>query len=110
MDDLSVISRPKPVSSRVETIQRLRAHEGDIRRHFVTALYLFGSAARDELYLDSDIDVFVDYDADAFTFVQLLRLPQVLEAALGRRVDFMTRDGIHPRLRSDIERSSVRVF
>jgi uncharacterized protein len=59
----------------------------------------------------SDVDMFIDYDEDsAFSFVELTRLKDFLEKKLGRSVDLTTRAGLHPRLRADIERSSIRIF
>lgn len=101
----------EPVTSRDEVLQRLRDHEADIRRFYAESLYVFGSAARDELGPDSDIDVFIDFDHDGpFSFVELIQAGEYLQSLLGRRVDFTTRDGLHPRLRDHIEKSSIRVF
>lgn len=77
----------------------------------VNALYLFGSAARDELRADSDVDVFVDYDPEGpFSFVELLDLQRYLADCFGRPVDLTTRAGLHPRLKARIEQSSIRVL
>jgi uncharacterized protein len=76
-----------------------------------TGLFLFGSGARDALLPMSDIDLFVDYNRDGtFDFVRLCRLEEFLTARLGTPVDLGTRDGLHPALRPEIERSSIRVF
>lgn len=77
----------------------------------VKALYLFGSAARDELASASDVDLFVDYDpAGEFSFVELVRLKALLEQKLSRDVDVTTREGLHPRLRAEIEQASIKIF
>jgi predicted nucleotidyltransferase len=96
--------------TRGETINALRDHAADIRAHGVTALYVFGSAARGEAGPDSDVDLFVDYDPEAFDFVHLIRLREELSLLLGRPADLTTRDGLHPDLRDDIEAEAVRVF
>ena len=94
-----------------DALQRLRANAQDLRRSGVKALYLFGSAARDELANDSDIDIFIDCDdSSVFTLLTLLQLQNRLRDRLGREVDLMTRSSLHPDLRSDIEVSSIRVF
>jgi Nucleotidyltransferase domain len=46
--------------TRDEIIGRIRSRAGEIRALGASALFLFGSAARDELREDSDIDVFID--------------------------------------------------
>ena len=99
------------VSTRDEVIAVLRAEAAAIRKLGATALYLFGSAARDEMGPDSDVDVFIDYESDgSFTFVEWARLEEFLGARLGRDVDVSTRRSLHPRLKSRIEMSSIQVI
>ena len=76
----------------------------------VRSLYLFGSAARGEARDDSDVDLFIDYDSEKFSFVELIRTRERLSRALGRTADLTTRDGLHPMLRSQIEAEAVKVF
>jgi hypothetical protein len=76
-----------------------------------TSLYLFGSTARGEADARSDLDVFIDYDADGrFSLLELVGIKLLLEKELGVEVDVTTRDSLHPMLRADIEHSAVRVF
>ena len=93
-----------------QAISSLQRHAAEIRSHGVTALYLFGSAARGEEGPESDVDLFVDYDPEAFDFVHLIRLRDRLSRLLGRRADLTTRAGLHPVLREQIEAEAVRVF
>ncbi len=99
-----------PAMTRNETIAALREHASAIQAQGVTALYLFGSSARDEARPDSDVDLFVDYDPDRFSFVGLIRLRESLSRELGRKADLTTRDGLHPMLRRNIEAEAIRVF
>jgi predicted nucleotidyltransferase len=76
-----------------------------------TALYVFGSAARDELGPGSDVDIFIDYDPEGpFSFVELIQLQWLLADILQREIDLTTRGGIHPMLKEEIEHSSIRVL
>ncbi len=76
-----------------------------------TALYLFGSTVRDEAQLASDLDIFIDYDADRrFSLLDLVGIKQHLEEELAMTVDITTRNSLHPMLRADIEQSAIRVF
>lgn len=94
-----------------EVIERLKHHAEPVRALGATSLYLFGSVARDDAQGASDLDLFIDYDRDSsFNAFDLVGIKQYLERALGVDVDVTTRDGLHPMLRSDIERSAVRVF
>ncbi len=94
---------------RNEALKALKSSAEVIKAHGATALYLFGSSARDEARTDSDLDLFVDY-ADDFSLVDLVDIKLYLEDRLGVPVDITTRDSLHPMLRRSIENSAVRVF
>jgi uncharacterized protein len=97
--------------NRDTAIRTLQDNADAIRKLGATALFLFGSAARDELHADSDIDVFIDYDPEGpFSFVELVGLKDLLEATFNCEVDVTTRAGLHHRLKSSIEASSIQVF
>ena len=94
-----------------ETIETLKASSNKVRALGATGLYLYGSASRNELSANSDVDLFIDYDpASAFSFVELVRLQELLTGELKRAVDLTTRNGLHPLLRPDIERTSIKIF
>lgn len=97
--------------TRNETIATLKASSEQIRALGATALYLYGSAARDELSPASDVDLFIDYDPKGpFSFVELIRMQEFISAQLDREIDLTTRNGLHPLLRPEIERTSIRVL
>jgi uncharacterized protein len=96
---------------REEVIARLKKTEPALRAFGVGALYLFGSHARGEAGPDSDIDVFVDPAPDKpFGFTPFMDTYEALQEAVGEKLDYGTRKGLHPLLRSDIEREAIRVF
>jgi predicted nucleotidyltransferase len=83
----------------------------EIRAHGVRALYLFGSTARGLARDDSDVDVFIEPErADRFNAFDLIDVKSILEKRLDAHVDLTTRDGLHPRLREQIEREAIQVF
>jgi hypothetical protein len=97
--------------NRAEAVRRLRFHADAIRARGATSLYLFGSTVRDAANLDSDLDLFIDYNPnEKFSLVDLVDLKLFLEDELGTKVDVTTRDSLHPMLRGDIEKSALRVF
>jgi predicted nucleotidyltransferase len=96
--------------SRTDIIAALREKASDIRGLGATSLYLFGSVARNEATERSDVDLFVDYDPERFSFVELIRLRERLSAILGRPADLTTRDGLHPLLRPAIEAEAIKVL
>lgn len=95
---------------RREAITALREQAADIKALGATTLYLFGSTARDDAMPFSDLDLFVDYDPDRFSLVELVGIKQLLEKRLGVSVDLITRDSLDPLLRDRIEASAERVF
>lgn len=95
---------------RREAVATLREQAADIKALGATALYLFGSTARDDAMPFSDLDLFVDYDPDRFSLVELVGIKQLLEKRLGVSVDLTTRDSLDPLLRDQIEASAERVF
>jgi predicted nucleotidyltransferase len=83
----------------------------EIRAHGVRAPYLFGSTARDAAREDSDVDIVIEAEqTDRFNAFDLIDLKSILEKRLDAHVDVTTRDGLHPRLREQIEREAIRVF
>lgn len=96
---------------KAEAVEKLRAFEPRLRALGATSLYLFGSTARDEATPSSDLDLFLDLDpAQRFTLLDLVSAKLMVEDELGTNVDVATRDGLHPRMRDEIEREAVRIF
>ena len=98
--------------NRAEIIARLRRAEPALRAHGVGALFLFGSYARDEARADSDVDVFVDADADSFYSLHhyLGAYESLQEVLPGIEIGFSSRDGIIEFYRREIENEAIRVF
>jgi uncharacterized protein len=71
-------------------------------------LALFGSAARDELRPESDVDVLVCFEGPA-TFDGYFALKNYLEGELGRPVDLVTDKGLRKEIRPNVEREAIRV-
>ena len=96
---------------RDELIARLKEAEPAIRARGASALYLFGSYARNEARPDSDVDVFIDKDkGQKFGFDEFMDIYFLLQDRIGDRVDYGTREGLHPALRQSIEKEAIRVF
>ena len=91
---------------RAAILNPLRQRDPELRPLGVSALYLYGSTARDEARPDSDVDLFVDPDYERFAFVELFRLEETLSC----KVEVTTRDGLHPLLKSNIEQDAIKVL
>jgi predicted nucleotidyltransferase len=96
---------------RDDAIARLKAAEPAIRALGASALYLYGSHARDEARQDSDVDVFIDKDpARPFGFDAFMNIYFKLQDTLGTDVGYTTRDGLVAFYRPAIEREAIRIF
>jgi uncharacterized protein len=94
---------------RDNVLRLLQEHKPHLVRDFgVTVLALFGSAARNALRSDSDIDILVAFDGPA-TSKRYFGVQFYLEDLLGRPVDLVTEKALRPELRSSIEREAIRV-
>ncbi|OGA27144.1 MAG: DNA polymerase subunit beta [Betaproteobacteria bacterium RIFCSPLOWO2_02_FULL_65_24] len=95
--------------NRTTILELLNQHRDEVQRRFGTKrLALFGSAARDELRDDSDVDILVEFSGPA-TFDGYMDLKFFLEELLGRSVDLVTKDAVKPRMRLIIERDLIDV-
>jgi len=94
---------------RAAVIDILKRHRAELEAEFgVRRLALFGSAARDQMRSDSDIDVLVELAAPV-SYERYFALLERLERLLGRRVDLVTERGLKSRARRHVEQDLVRV-
>jgi predicted nucleotidyltransferase len=94
-----------------DVIDRLKKAEPALRATGVGALYLFGSHARDEADTNSDVDVFVDPQADeTFGFLDFMKAYETIVDAVGPNVGYSTREGLSRYIRDSVEREARRIF
>ncbi|HMQ16623.1 MAG TPA: nucleotidyltransferase domain-containing protein [Phycisphaerae bacterium] len=73
------------------------------RRHRVSELAVFGSVARGDARLDSDLDLLIDFEPGArIGFIALAQLTRELQDLFERPVDVVTKRGLHPRIRAAV--------
>jgi uncharacterized protein len=96
----------EPVRNRTEALERLADLAPHLLSRGVTSLRVFGSAGRDALTNESDVDILVEFDRPVGAF-EFLDLQDDLARALGRRVDLVTSAAIKERMRARIEREAV---
>lgn len=90
---------------KAEVVRILRENMGEIRKFGVRRIGIFGSAVRDELREDSDIDIVVEFERGKGTFENFGGLVEFLERLFGREVDILTPGGIESiRIRTVRER------
>ena len=70
----------------------------------------FGSFARGEATEDSDIDLLIEFKGKKKSLLDLVALKMELEEALGRHVDLITYNSLHPLLRERILSEQVIIL
>lgn len=70
---------------------------------------LFGSVVRGEAKKKSDIDILVRFSGRK-SLLDLVRLQFILEDELGRKVDLLTYDSIHPLLKDIILKEQKVIY
>ena len=79
------------------------------RNNDVSSLCLFGSYARNEETAKSDIDLLVEFSKPKSLFA-LVRLERILSAAIGKKVDLITKASLSPNLRDRILNKLRTIF
>jgi hypothetical protein len=87
----------------------LKKHKKDLVQLGVRTLSLFGSVSRNQETKKSDVDVLIDFDARKGLFV-FVQIQQFLEQLLGRKVDLVTKNALHPALKKQILKEAKNVF
>ncbi|MEP6869335.1 MAG: nucleotidyltransferase domain-containing protein [Novosphingobium sp.] len=83
----------------------------ELRAGGINALYLFGSQARGDAGEASDIDLLFEVSDDSrFNLIDQAHFQIRLQEILGRKVDFISRDGMRPRMKRRVEAEMVRLL
>lgn len=90
-----------------DIISLLEKNSDAIKDFGVKELGVFGSFARNEQKLDSDVDVLVNLQRE--TFRDYMGLLSFLEKLFGRKVDLVMKDTIKPIIRDRILRETIYV-
>jgi hypothetical protein len=71
------------------------------RQHGARSVRIFGSTARGEASVTSDLDILVDMETKS-TLLDIVAIKQDLEDLLGCRVDVVTESALSPYIRKDV--------
>lgn len=81
------------------------------RRYGVQELFLFGSAARGESRVDSDIDLLVEFTPGVrIGLLKFESLVEEQELLTGRRVDLVTKRGLKPWIRGNVLKDARLIY
>lgn len=95
------------MTNRQEIITRLRSLKAELNtRYDVKEIGIFGSVARGDEGLESDLDLIVEFgpDADLITYIGLW---QFLEDVFKTKVDLVTKKGLRTEMRENVMRDIV---
>ena len=94
-----------------EVIAKLRAHEPELKAAGVVRLSLFGSTARNEARVESDVDLLAAFDeAQSLSLLDMIGIENRLMDLLGQPVDLIEEGTLKPRARENVNREAVRAF
>ena len=97
---------------RAALIDFLKTYEAALRENGATGLFIFGSRALGTNRLDSDLDLFIDYDpvAKVPNMFRLMQIEEAMSMKLGIPVTITTRNALHPLMKARIEHDAVQVL
>lgn len=85
--------------------------EAFCRRYPIRKLSLFGSVLREDFTPESDIDVLVEFEANAgIGYFELVQMQTELSALLGRTVDLLTPNALSKYFRADVLNSAQVIY
>jgi predicted nucleotidyltransferase len=80
-----------------------------LQQHDVIHAAIFGSFARGEEREDSDLDILVEF-GEGKSLLDLVGLKLELEEFLGRKIDVVTYNALHPEIREKVLEEQVAII
>jgi len=77
--------------------------------YHVKTLRIFGSMARGESRMDSDVDLLVTF-SKPISLLQMVGLERELSAVIGRKVDLLTVKSVSRYLRNSVLKESCQIY
>lgn len=93
----------------VQILKILKDKKKDLEKKYpISELALFGSYARGDYHVNSDIDILVDFSSriDGFDFI---RLAHELEDLFNYKIDLVSRSAIKPGYLPYVEKNMIHV-
>jgi uncharacterized protein len=98
------------IESRQSLVDRIGQLAPELRALGVARLSVFGSFARNAARDDSDIDLLVEFLPGRKTFDNFSSVYDLLEDALQRRIELLTRESLSPYIGPRILKEAMDVF
>ncbi|HEX6987722.1 MAG TPA: nucleotidyltransferase family protein [Planctomycetaceae bacterium] len=90
------MSTVTPAADKTDVFERLAKLAPALADLGVRRIGLFGSFVRGEQQADSDVDLLVSFQRGRKTFRNFMEAADLLEGALGRKVDIVTPESLSP--------------
>ncbi len=96
---------------RDQIVSLVQEHAAELRARGVIGLGLFGSLARGDAGVDSDIDIVIDVaPQQKFSLIDLAGLRVFLCELFRHETDVVIRDDLRPDFRETVDRETVRLL
>ena len=105
----SLSSSSTKVPRRDDVLEIVASHRQQLQAMGVKSLELFGSVARDDANVDSDIDFFVEL-GDSIGYFGLLKIQYYLEDILDCPVDLGMKEALREHLREPVLEEAIHVI
>ncbi|MGZ8842886.1 MAG: nucleotidyltransferase family protein [Pyrinomonadaceae bacterium] len=86
------------IERKTDLFALLAKHQHELREFGVRRLGVFGSFARDQHDVRSDVDMLVEFEQGKKSFDNFMHLAFFLEQQIGRRVDLVTPESLSPHI------------
>lgn len=96
--------------TREQLTERILAMKPDLHARGVSHMALFGSRARGDARLDSDVDLMIDVDRPGFSLLDLIGVEHKLGDELGLPVQITMRRSISEQLRTRTQDDLIELF
>ncbi|HEX4138551.1 MAG TPA: nucleotidyltransferase family protein [Bryobacteraceae bacterium] len=97
--------------TRAQVLARLREHQTELTDRGIVRLWVFGSTARGDQQVDSDIDLLAGFDEKRrISLLDVAGLELSLAELLGHPVDLVEEGTLKPRVLKTVEAEALRVF
>lgn len=97
--------------NRDEVIDKLQAHESELKAAGIVRLAVFGSVARGDNSPGSDVDLLADFDkTKRYTLLTMGRLENRLADLLGTSVDLSSPEWLKESVKNQVLREAVLAF
>jgi uncharacterized protein len=94
-----------------EVIDKLRAHETELKAAGIVRLAVFGSVARGDNSAESDVDLLADFDkTKRYTLLTMGRLESRLADLLGTKVELSSPEWMKEWVKDQVLREAVVAF